>query len=198
MSIHPIFFEKPLELFNALTGLSFKQLETSKLEKILKSEYGDNLPLTGFEADGCLITDETNLYSMLTLYGAKIIPSLFGHLKLIKDEELHSEDLSQIHNSWKEFNLKGGSVNDLTNGSCFTLLVQDPRLSTVGKLNYVQPSTSTFKHAQPKQSNLLFDRQKLAQSMSGAISEEELNDMKSVRVGAIKLKNYKVSDTFLL
>jgi hypothetical protein len=192
LSVHPLFFDKPLELLNALTGLYFKQLETTKLESILKSEYGDNLPITGFEADGYLVTDETNLYSMLTLYGAKAISSLFGRLNLIKNEELQSDNLSQIHNSWEQFNQYGGSVNDLKNGSCFTLLVEDPRLSTVKQLKKIEPSTLTFKHIQPKQSNLLFDRQQLAQSMSGTITEEELNNMKSVRVGTIKLKNYKV------
>lgn len=105
------------------------------------------------------------------------------------------------HDLWKSFCQSGGTINDLKNGTSFTLLAEDPRLSSMGDKNELEKEAaiedSTKFQSQLKQSCTLFDRRKLNNYMLEAISEERLNQLKSTRVGNIKLKRYKVITRFV-
>jgi hypothetical protein len=55
LSAHPLFYEKPLELFSELCGSSFRVLSTEEMQVKLKEEYGNDLPLVVYEGNNCLV-----------------------------------------------------------------------------------------------------------------------------------------------
>jgi hypothetical protein len=111
------------------------------------------------------------------------------------DRDFITGTFRNIHTNWTKFCQSGGGINDLPNGSAFTLLVEDPRLSSILTSSSENPTTPVTKQRiQPpsERSNLLFDRKGVRKCLSSAITEAKLNELKSTRVGTIKLKHYKV------
>jgi hypothetical protein len=104
LSIHPLFFDKPLELLERLLGEPFQELKA--FENRLLAEYGTELPMNCYVSGNCLVsfnwkgiafifiqvTDETNLYCTFSFYGAKAAARLFNCLTLVCKEELESDE----------------------------------------------------------------------------------------------------------
>jgi hypothetical protein len=67
LSIHPLFYEKPLELLYALTELVFNELDEKAMEATLKNEYGDELPMSAYKATNCLVCFKLQFYLFVYL-----------------------------------------------------------------------------------------------------------------------------------
>lgn len=105
-----------------------------------------------------------------------------------------------IHGQWRNFCQGRGCIDDLPNGTCFTLLVEDPRLTSVEETRRKTcEKSSQLCNFGPitKKPDLLFDRRIVCRYLSSSIKEKDLNQLRSTRVGTIKLKHYKVASNNL-
>ncbi|KAI6184193.1 Ribonuclease P/MRP protein subunit POP1 containing protein [Aphelenchoides bicaudatus] len=195
--VHPLFFDKPLDLLKGLTGETFQELPAKSIVTKFLPEYGTDFPMNCYESTSCSVSDETNLYSTFTFYGSNVITRLFNCLTLVCNDELESDDLKEIHAQWKHFCQNRGSINTLPNGTSFTLLVEDPRLSSpieAQKEECESSSSESFEHETTKKKlDLIFDRRVVRKYLAASISETKLNNLRSTRVGPINLKHYKVN-----
>lgn len=61
MSIHPLFFGKPLELLERLLGELFREVASEEIENKFLAEYGTGLPLTCYEASNYLVSFQSKV-----------------------------------------------------------------------------------------------------------------------------------------